>query len=301
MPKIPIKELLQMPKLLAERIKNGNVGDLLNLLRQLEELDDFNITDFVEMMNNISSSQVPSLLFENRDKLISYMIAGQIGYLMLQKSPKVDHREWDRMKDLMNSIGFQVVKIDSEGKEEGCELNVADYEQRLRDGKCVVVERKSDDFFSSIFDGRLFEQISNIIDNDNIICGFLIIDKSLTDLLSMARENNISENVVFGTIVSCCLKGFPPLFVGSVENFSKIVDILFFKAYDGKSRIFMPKLTVGKGEDIITFPGVDRVIGKRLYEHFGSIKAIVNADEKQLMEVKGVGKKIAEKIVRLCN
>lgn len=49
--------------------------------------------------------------------------------------------------------------------------------------------------------------------------------------------------------------------------------------------------------------GFDKVgakTGKRLLAHFGSFKAIVNADTEELMEVHGVGKGTAEKIVEHC-
>ena len=295
MPKVmKIETLLDMPKLLSNKIKNGTIGDLLDLVRQL------NINPFFDIDKNVDRICIKGDTDWARIELLNFLLR-QIGYMLLHKSPKVDHREWEKMQQLMHDIGFQIFKINKNGEREGIELKVSDYSQKLKDGHKVVVERKSNDFFSSIFDGRLFEQISDISDDENIIIGFLIIDKSLSDLLSMARENNISENVVFGTLASCCLRGYPPIFTDNIDNFSKIVDKIFEKSYDGKERILLPKLAVGKGDNIITFPGIDVVIGRRLYEYFGSIKAIVNADQESLKNVKGVGDKIADKIMSLVN
>lgn len=301
MPKISIEQLLQMSKLLSERIKNGTIGDLLNLIRQVEIYPTFDVD---KNINNICSGEDIDL------RMVSLydFILRQIGYLMLQKSPKVDHREYDMMKELMNDVGFQVFKIDDKGKEVGVELDVGDYEQRLQgsnDGiegtKKVVVERKSDDFLPSVFTGHLDEQLSNIVNDKNIVCGFLIIDKSYNDLLSMAREREISENIVHGTIGSLCWKGFIPLFADNRENFSKIVDVIFQKAYDGKDRIYRPKIEIGKGDSIISFPNVDEVIGTRLLQYFGNIKNIINATEEELQQVKGVGKKVSRHIFEMVN
>jgi len=43
-------------------------------------------------------------------------------------------------------------------------------------------------------------------------------------------------------------------------------------------------------------PNVDSVLGKRLLEHFGSVEGVFAATKESLMEVQGIGKKIAEKI-----
>ena len=303
MPKIPIESLLKMPKLLYDRINNSTIGELLNLVRQLNELIELEKPDTCQHTIECIVPINAGYQYDEKVPELVNLIWSQIGYLMWKKSPKVDHREWSRMKQLMNDIGFQVFKINKDGEEEGLELSVGDYEQSLPDGKNgkIVVERKSDDFLSSIFSGHLDEQLSNIVNDENIITGFLILDKSLDDLLMMAKERDISENVVYGAIASCCLKGFVPLFAGSMENFRDIVNKIFEKAYDGKDRIYRPKLEVGKGENIITFPGIDKVIGKRLYEHFGSIKKVINASKEELMQVKGIGEKLANKIIELVN
>jgi Fanconi anemia group M protein len=48
-------------------------------------------------------------------------------------------------------------------------------------------------------------------------------------------------------------------------------------------------------------PNVSAILAQRLLSHFGSIKDIVNASEKELIEVNGVGKNIASEILRLIN
>ena len=50
-----------------------------------------------------------------------------------------------------------------------------------------------------------------------------------------------------------------------------------------------------------SLPNVSAVLAKRLLTHFGSIRAIANASEKELQEVEGIGKNIASEIVKVLN
>jgi Fanconi anemia group M protein len=218
------------------------------------------------------------------------------------KQPVVDHRELPTVKQLMSEIGFKIYKINKDGEKEGIELEAGDYEQEISPtGEKVVIERKSDDFLSSVFSDRMDEQLAEIVDNDKIVAGFLIVDQTLDYLVGMAIEKGIPENVVYGTIASLCLKGFVPLFAGDMINFRRIVKLIFEKSRDGKDRIFRPKLRVGVGENILVFPGMNNELGLRLVKHFGSIKAVINATKEQLMEVHGIGKERAEKIIKMVN
>ena len=46
-------------------------------------------------------------------------------------------------------------------------------------------------------------------------------------------------------------------------------------------------------------PNISGVMAERLLEHFGSVKAVFEADEKELREVKGVGPMTARRIVEV--
>jgi ERCC4-type nuclease len=48
-------------------------------------------------------------------------------------------------------------------------------------------------------------------------------------------------------------------------------------------------------------PNVSSVLAQRLLDHFGSIRALMNATEKELMQVQGVGKAIAQGIIEIIN
>ena len=48
-------------------------------------------------------------------------------------------------------------------------------------------------------------------------------------------------------------------------------------------------------------PNVSAVLAKRLLQNFGSIKDVVNASEKELCSVHGIGKNIAAEIIKILN
>jgi Fanconi anemia group M protein len=48
-------------------------------------------------------------------------------------------------------------------------------------------------------------------------------------------------------------------------------------------------------------PQVSSVIANRLLNHFGNIKTLANANEKELQEVFGVGKRIANDVYKILN
>ena len=50
---------------------------------------------------------------------------------------------------------------------------------------------------------------------------------------------------------------------------------------------------------VSSLPKIGEVIGKALYEKFGSLQDIANADEKELMNVKGISTKKAKLIYEI--
>ena len=57
-------------------------------------------------------------------------------------------------------------------------------------------------------------------------------------------------------------------------------------------------MRVGEEEEYVisSLPGVGSVLAKPLLKYFKSVKNVVNAEQKELEEVEGIGKKKAEKI-----
>lgn len=206
--------------------------------------------------------------------------------------PKIDHRENQEMWQIAEKHGYVVTQ-----------LEFGDYESEPHPvtSKVIRVERKSDDFLQSMIDGRIYGQIKRMNNDEKTESSFLVIDKTFTDVMKEAILREISPNAIYGYIASLSQHlHHPPVFLGSKQHTFEYIDALFRRHIDNKDHNVYEKTEIG-GSDILVFPNIDVVLGKRLITHFGTFKAIANASIEQLMEVNGIGKKTAERIYGLCN
>ncbi len=196
-----------------------------------------------------------------------------------------DYREREVIEHLKN-IGTSVNEMN---------LKVGDF---ICSGNGVVIERKThSDFVSSIIDGRIFEQVKYLKENYErpviIVEGF--------------SNREINENALKATIASLITK-FNASFVNTKNplDTAKMIHWLAKKEQEdvkqtlgfkqGKKPKEMKKLQ----EFILSgIPGISHVLAKRLLENLGSIEHVVTASEMELSKVKGVGKKLANKVKRL--
>ena len=122
-------------------------------------------------------------------------------------------------------------------------------------------------------------------------------------------KRNINHNAIFGSFVSIVVDfGIPIL---TTKDSIETADLLYVMA-KREQRVHKKSVAI-RGEKTAMstmerqqfvlegLPNVSSVIAKRLLDHFGSIRAIVIASEKELQEVNGVGKQIATKIFALLN
>lgn len=65
---------------------------------------------------------------------------------------------------------------------------------------------------------------------------FLVIDRPLDDLFREAATRKISENSVFGALASCCVRGFPPLFMDNKVWATTLMNAVARKTMDGRNR-----------------------------------------------------------------
>ena len=166
---------------------------------------------------------------------------------------------------------------------EFCELKVGDYIV-----KDIVIERKSrEDFFNSIFDKRIFTQLANMSEYENRMI-----------LLEGDYEKNlpIHENALKGIFLSIGLKYKTPIvFSKNEEDTAKIIFLLSTKKEKSNSLTLKKKPTSDdkKAHSIIeAFPGIGPAISKKLFDKFGSVKNIIDADEEKLSKI--LGKKFHE-------
>jgi ERCC4-type nuclease len=165
----------------------------------------------------------------------------------------------------------------------------------------ICVERKTvSDFESSIINGRLFEQLEML----KLTYKFPIL------MLEGDRETfRLKRNVITGTIVSVYVDyGIPVIFSDSPQNSAEIMAVMAKREQNGKKRAPSMKgstraYTNEQFQEYIigNLPGIGMKLAKSLLRHFGSVKAIANANVKQLMKVEKIGKKKAELIHKTFN
>lgn len=161
----------------------------------------------------------------------------------------------------------------------------------------VAIERKAlHDFISSIFDGRLFRQASELAEHYGR--AIILIEGDIGMINSIV--NNV--RVYYGALASLALKFSVRLvFVPSVRDSAIFIERLLSNL-DKEQQA--PALVRRKGESVadqqVTFisslPGIGPRLATRLLERFGSPAAVLSAPRQALAEV--VGEKKAERIRR---
>jgi len=203
----------------------------------------------------------------------------------------VDHREYH------SNVAKKLVSKDVEV--EPRQLEVGDYILSSRIG----VERKNvDDYLNSLIDSKLFKQIQQL--RDAYSRPILILEGE--DLLT---RRNISHNAIFGSLAAISVDYGVTVF--RTKNSSETADLMRIIAQreqkdDNKKvaiRGMKKQMSMHERQQFLVegLPNVSAVLANRLLNHFGSIRAIINASEKELMEVEGIGKNIASEIVKLVN
>lgn len=173
-------------------------------------------------------------------------------------------------------------------------LEVADFIASDR----VCIERKThSDFVSSIIDGRIFEQSKNMKEN---------FEKSII-IVEGNSDREINENAMKGAVASILID-FDMSIVHTKNPFDTAKTIFWIAKKEQEENKRTVSFKVGKKpkeakrlqEEIVSgLPGVSNVISKRLLEHFGTVEKVFRADEKELKKVKGIGKKLAERIKKI--
>lgn len=197
----------------------------------------------------------------------------------------VDSREGNsRVIRALDTIGVKV-KVNT--------MAVADYQ--VSDD--VAIERKTaSDFVDSIVDKRLFKQAKAmmeefkkpilILEGDDFYTGF------------------INPNAIRGSMASIAIDyGISIIPTRTPEDTAAMIKRIAIREQQGEKKSIQIR-TERKPQNlweqqlfiIESLPNIGPVHAKNLLEHFGSVKAVLQADEKQLQEVDGIGKKTAKSI-----
>jgi len=162
----------------------------------------------------------------------------------------------------------------------------------------VVIERKThSDFISSIIDGRLFEQAKCMKENFN---------KSIV-IIEGHSDRQINDSA-FKAAVATLLVDFNVSLLNTKNPFDTTKTIYWIAKKEQEENKHAISFKVGKKpkemkqlqEEIVSsLPGISTVISKRLLEHFGNVENIFSADEAELQKVKGIGKKLSNRIKKI--
>lgn len=203
----------------------------------------------------------------------------------------VDHRE--SRSEVIRYLVAKNVKIETN------QLAVGDYVLSSRLG----VERKTvDDFLNSLLSGKLFAQIRAL--REGYSRPILIIEGE-----GLLTKRNINHNALFGSIVSIIVDfGVAIITTASAQETADLLNIMASreqKEGDRAVAVRGEKIAMSFHEQqrfiVEGLPHISAVLAERLLQHFGSIRAIVNATEEDLCAVPGIGKNIAAEIVKILN
>lgn len=165
----------------------------------------------------------------------------------------------------------------------------------------IVIERKTaSDFLASLIDGRLFNQLTQMLNYEKPL---LIIEGTPRELFFL---RNINANALIGALASIALDfRVPILFSDGRAQTANYIYIIAKRAQQSKEKeISLRKkqaFSLKEWQQFIveSLPGVGPKTAKSLLKHFGSVKAIFNASLKDLEKIPGMGKRKAKKIIEV--
>ena len=161
----------------------------------------------------------------------------------------------------------------------------------------VAIERKTaKDFVDSLIDKRLFKQAREL--SEEFKKPLLILEGD--DLYA----GMVNANAIRGSIASIALDfGISIIPTRNAQDIAAMIKRIAIREQNGEHtpvQIRTDKKPVSLLEQqlfiIESLPNIGPVNAKALLEHFGSVGNVINASEKDLQEVEGIGKKTAENI-----
>jgi ERCC4-type nuclease len=178
----------------------------------------------------------------------------------------------------------------------------------------VLIERKSAaDFISSIRSNRLWDQLLRFMKAEKILeytlkRKLLLIHGSFEHL---EPDMSFWPQIMGAYMEILFVYDTPLILVGTDDQFYTCMRILINRELSGKNdqlptpRWFRKHCSADLPEMdrkryvLASLPSIGDVLAGNLLDHFGSLVAVVNASEKQLQRVEGIGKKKARVIYQL--
>ena len=200
----------------------------------------------------------------------------------------IDEREKKSgIPDLLRAVGVNI---------ELKNLSVGDYIVAPE----TIIERKSiQDFISSVFDGRLFDQCNRLKEHFEHP---VILMEGNVDQIEELTENPL---VFYGAISSVILDFKIPIIPTPNASHTAKLLIAMCTRQENKKGPFLKKIK--KSDDLqkqqlsvlCSLPGVGEKLATRMLERFGSPTNTLKASYTELSKIKGMGESRAQKIRKM--
>ncbi|RLF84323.1 DEAD/DEAH box helicase, partial [Thermococci archaeon] len=161
----------------------------------------------------------------------------------------------------------------------------------------VAIERKAaNDFIQSIIDGRLFDQAKRL--KEAYARPVIIIEGEVYGI------RNIHPNAIRGALAALTVDWeIPVLFAKDAGEVASYIYLIAKREQEERKKEVAVRsekkaLTLAERQRLIVegLPYVSATLAKRLLKHFGSVERVFMAKESELMQVEGIGEKIAREI-----
>ena len=253
-------DVLTTPSKFSEFLYSAKLGEVLSLLRK--------------MIDN-----------EHPDDSQYDACKSRIVEMMLERELKADHREYWLMLDYIQEVGFEVTHLNT---------GDGDYSS-----KKVAIERKASDLVGSVWDERLYSQLSMMTELSDY--SFVIITRDYKKLKRDLSKRGVNQQVLLGFIASMCAMGYPPVFIPDEYDAAALIGKIIHKIEDDQNRLYSPrpkKPTPEAYRNAImeSLPGIGYVLRKRMLKLFPTIEALCSASASDIQKVDGIGAKMAERI-----
>ncbi len=246
--------------------------------------------------------------------LLHEKLKGKPQRRIMESPPDVLERKEERRKGQLTLVDFQdeKMKIYVDHREFRSEvvrylsetftvvpqaLAVGDY---LISSRMAVERKTTTDFLESIKDGRLFSQMLEL--KRNYEAPVLIIEgESLF-------QRGFHENAIYGALASIIGDyRIPVIFTRNARETAKFIEFLVRREYSPKDAVPLRKEKGAMTDEerqryiVESLPKISAKLSRRLLEHFGSVRNVMNAEIGELIQVKGIGRKTAEEIYEIVN
>ena len=165
--------------------------------------------------------------------------------------------------------------------------------------KCAIERKTVKDFVKSIIDKRIFNQAKEL--SENFERPIIIVEgNGLFDL------PGIHPNALLGALASLILDyGVTIISTQDAGETARFITALA-KKFDKNKKSFSlrpgkkPRTLEEQKKFVLQgFPDIGSELSERILKKFKTLKNFFNADKKQMIEIKGIGKNKAEKIWRI--